>query len=442
MVDTRKPSGNSAGWMPAFVFNSLLFLIPLLAVKALSATMPDEAYLEDRSAAVLAEARRSMDQTFANLPVTDDQSQREYWASLVNEQLQSRNMAAARGFLLAAPEMLSSDDARAIEAAAQADPSGTEDQRLLRASLLFLPSYVRLDYESSLHPRGQELITAPEIVENTQAETTRAVASVNPNTTTRVSVATMTYRPTFSVLGRVEDLVQNSRSWLRGSRNNEFAVKLTGLAMASPPSATGLSPNRLQTAASVLKTAWKSDRLQDGYAAKLTATLHDALPEDVLRANLEAAMADIAPLNVRAMRVQNAFAQSVDAHAAARIGNDLEELAVIAEATSIPGAVNLLEHVNNLSELRHARIIAEAGGDRAVALVAQMGPEALTMNVQTVRWSQSAILQIMALAAALIALLLSVMASLQHALREARTNRSQRKKESQIATTEEAASAA
>ena len=142
------------------------------------------------------------------------------------------------------------------------------------------------------------------------------------------------------------------------------------------------------------------------------------------------------------MRVQDAFAQSVDAHAAARIGNDLEELAVIAEATSIPGAVNLLEHVNNLSELRHARIIAEAGGDRAVALVAQMGPEALTMNVQTVRWSQSAILQIMALAAALIALLFSVMASLQHALREARASRSQRQKDSEIATAEAASTAA
>ena len=142
MVETRKPSGSSAGWMPAFVFNSLLLLIPLLAVKALAATTPGEAYLEDRSAAVLAEARRGMDQTFSDLYDDKSATQREHWANLVNTQLKARNISAARGFLLAAPQMLSSDDARAIEAAAKADPSGTEDQRLLRASLLFLPSYV------------------------------------------------------------------------------------------------------------------------------------------------------------------------------------------------------------------------------------------------------------------------------------------------------------
>lgn len=433
MVDTRKPSGNSAGWMPAFVFNSLLLLIPLLAVKALSATIPDKAYLEDRSAEVLAEARRSMDQTFAALLQTDDQTQREYWASLVNQQLEARNMAAARGFLLAAPEMLSSDDARAIEAAAQADPSGNEDERLLRASLLFLPSYVRLGYESSLHPRGQNLITTTdETADDPSQDKPITLASGNV-AATRISVATMTYRPTFSVLGDVEDLVQNSRSWLGGNRHQDFAVKLTGLAMASPPSATGLSTNRLQTAASVLKTAWKSDRLQAEYEQRLTETLHSALPDDVLYVNLEAAMADVAPLNVRAIRVQDAFAQSVEPHAAARIGNDLEELAVIAEATSIPGAVNLLEHVSTLSELRHARVIAEAGGDRAVALVAHIGPGVLAMDVQTVRWSQSAVMQIMALAGAVIALFLAVLASLQQAIVDARAARARKKQKNQIA---------
>lgn len=432
MVETRKPSGSSAGWMPAFVFNSLLLLIPLLAVKALAATTPGEAYLEDRSAAVLAEARRGMDQTFSDLYDDKSATQREHWANLVNTQLKARNMSAARGFLLAAPQMLSSDDARAIEAAAKADPSGTEDQRLLRASLLFLPSYVRVGYESSLHPRGQELLTNPEVTEANE-ETTQTAGNTRSKTATRISVATLTYQPTFSVLGQVEDLVQNSRSWLRGNMQNDFSVKLTGLAMASPPSATGLSSNRLHTAASVLKTAWKSNRLNADYAATWAENLQRTLPQDTLRENLEKAMADVAPLNVRAVRVQDAFAQSVDPYAAAKIGIDLEELAVIAEATSIPGAVHLLEHTSNLSELRHARIIAEAGGDRAVALVSHLGPEVLAMNVSTVRWSQSAILQIMALAGAIIALFLSVLASLQHMSRERQTQRAKKQMQTSVA---------
>jgi len=429
MVEARKPSGNSAGWMPAFVFNSLLLLIPLLTVKALAATLPDESYLEDRSAAVMAEARRSMDRTFATLP-QNDSTPREYWAGLVHEQLEARNMSAARGFLLAAPEMLSSDDARAIKAAAQADPSGSEDQRLLRASLLFLPSYVRTGYETSAKPRGQNLIAEPR-----PEDASEDVASVGvqpEQTATPIRVATMTYRPTFSVLGQVEDLVQSSRSWLRGNMQNDFSVKLTGLAMASPPSATGLSSNRLHTAASVLKTAWKSDRLDPEYAQALTETLDIVLPEDVLRTNLENALADVAPLNVRAIRVQDAFAQSIDPYAAAKLGVDLEEIAVIAEATSIPGAVSLIEHASNLSELRHARIIAEAGGDRAVALVAHVGPEVLAMDVQTVRWSQAAILQIMALAGAVIALFLSVLASLQTAVRNARTIRTRKRQLAEV----------
>ena len=431
MVDTRKPSGKSAGWMPAFVFNSLLLLIPLLAVKALAATMPDETYLEDRSASVLAEARRSMDETFSNIP-NDNNTQREHWASLVNAQLEARNMSAARGFLLAAPQMLSSDDARAILAAAQADPSGNEDERLLRASLLFLPNYVREGYETSTRPRGQDLIETPEAIP-ARVETVDGGLYVDEESATRIRATTLTYRPTFSVLGRVEDLVQNSRSWLRGERHNEFAVKLTGLAMASPPSSTGLSNNRLQTAASVLKTAWKSDRLHPDYAAKITQALDDVLPESVLQANLELAMADVAPLNVRAVRVQDAFAQSIDPFAAARLGGDLEELAVIAEATSVLGAVSLIEHSSSLTELRRARIIAEAGGDRAVALVAHMGSEGLQLDVQTVRWSQSVILQVMALAGAIIALLLSVLASLQHAVRESRAKRAEKKARKQAA---------
>lgn len=434
MVDTRKPSGSSAGWMPAFVFNSLLLLIPLLAVKALAATTPDESYLKDHSAAVLAEARRGLDQSFSDLYADNGATQREHWAKLVDSQLKARNMSAARGFLLAAPQMLSSDDARAIEAAAQADPSGTEDQRLLRASLLFLPSYIRIGYETSMHPRGQELLTNPEEAEPSQ-QSTQADANIEKKGAPRISVATLTSQPTFSVLGQVEDLVQNSRSWLRGNMQNDFSMKLAGLAMASPPSATGLSNNRLHTAASVLKTAWKSNRLNPDYAATWTANLQRVLPKDILQENLEKAMADIAPLNVRAVRVQDAFAQSIDPYAAAKIGIDLEELAVIAEATSIQGAVHLLEYTSDISELRHARIIAEAGGDRAVALVAHLGPEVLTMNVNTVRWSQSAILQIMALAGAIIALFLSVLASLQHMARERKTLKAKKKLQASVAAT-------
>lgn len=402
MIDLRSQSKRPSNWMPSVIFNVLVLFIPLLAANVLISGYSGVPYQGPATADILAETRSEIDRAFDNLSENRTDA-RANWAALISQQLEARNMSAARGFLLAAPQMLSASDKRAILVAADSDPSGTEDERLLRAALLFVPSDIRVDYEASLRPRGLELITLEEDVPAEPIELADASTSLFS-----ASLASMTHTPEFSVLGTVEDLVSRSRDWMRGNRERAFEMRLTGIAMASPPSATGLEPETLVRAASVLKTAWRSNRLQPEYERLLSQRMAAALPDEALTRNLEIALADITMLDVRAKRVQDAFAQSIDKHTTARLGPELKQIAQIVETTSPRGALSLLEHVETPTDISRARLLAQSGGDRAVALASQIGPEALQLtSAGGIKWNNRTIGWAITLALAFLVMLLS-----------------------------------
>lgn len=420
MAANRYSPGHSVGWMPAIIFNSLLMLIPLIAVNVLSSGFSNSPHNQTPTAEILFETRRTMDNAFEKIS-SNDKTARAQWAALIAEQLDERNLSAARGFLLAAPHMLNDEDQRAIRAAAQAEPSGTEDQRLLRAALLFLPSDIRVGYETSTRPRGTNLVNlsgeednGEEIPPLENGEILVRPAQDDPVEPTEPlsNLASMSRKSNFSVLGTPDDLVNQARYWMRGNTQRAFEMRLTGLAMATPPSATGLEQDTLFQAASILKTAWSSNRLQPQYKRVLEQRIGATLPDAELMANLEEAFADLSNLSARAERIGDAFAKSVDAREAARLGPELSQIAILADATSPQGAITLLEHADSATDISRARLIAQAGGDRAVALASQIGPEALTLTGSGIRWSREVVLNIMALTAAAIALLLSAMSAL------------------------------
>lgn len=414
MIADRSTSGHSVGWIPAIIFNALLVLIPLIAVNVLVAGFSNAPHNLPPTAEILAETRKTMNNAFDDLTRNDENARAE-WAALVAEQLQERNLSAARGFLLAAPYMLSVGDQRAIRAAAQAEPSGTADQRLLRAALLFLPSDIRVGYETSTRPRGTNLVNLldEETDPETGANPANQVSGQEIDQAQPLSrLSSLQHKARFSVLGTPDDLVNRSRDWMRGNYQRAFELRITGLAMATPPSATGLSQEDLFQAASILKLAWSSDRLQPQYAKLLSQRMEATLPDAVLLENLEAAFDDLSSISERPMRIQDAFARSVDPHAAERLGPEFEQIAEIARDTSPLGAISLLEHASTSIDIRRARLIAQAGGDRAVALASQLGPEALTMTGSGIRWSTSIVLSIMGLTAAGLALLLSALSAL------------------------------
>lgn len=419
MREHRKTSGHIAGWMPAIIFNSLLLLIPFFAVQVIASAFSGTPHQVNPTAEIIAETRKSIDEAFQSLSARGDTA-RAQWANLVDQELDARNVSAARGFLLAAPQLLSREDARAIRAAASDEPSGTEDQRLLRAALLFLPNDVRNGYLESARPKGMDLISteAPLDSEAIAVETpegSTVIAASFPGTLATElidPIDEMTRKPTFSVLGTVEDLANRSRSWVRGNRQNTIELKLTGLVMTVDPTITGVSSTRMIEAASVLKTAWRANRIDPQYARTLAQRIDATLPDDVLLANLEDALSEAAPVQARASRVRDAFAASIDRGAAARLGPELDQIGRISEATSARGALSLMEQTKSAGDVRKARLIAEAGGDRSVALASAMGDKALGLTGINIQWDQNTILMIMALVAAIIALVLTTLSSL------------------------------
>lgn len=424
MLAGRKTSGRPPGWMSAVTFNGLLALIPLIAVNVLASGFAGAAHDAPPTAESLAETGSAMDDMFDDLS-DNGETARANWAALIAEQLEARNMSAVRGFMLAALQMLSPGDQRAIRAAAEAEPSGTEDERLLRAALIFLPSDIRVSYETSVRPRGIDLVTLDETEEDTPPteagetdtdEATIPAAAPPPGALQSANLVGLTDSPVFSVLGTVEDLVSQSRDWLRGNHERHVEMRLTGIAMASPPSATGLTEAELIQSASILKTAWKSKRLQPEYARSVDQSLTEILPDGALIANLEAVFSEVSTLDVRARHTQDAFAASVNTRAAQRFGSELRQISQIVEATDPRGTLTLLEHTSTPDDIRRARLIAQAGGDRAVALATQLGPDILTLTGSGIQWSETIVLNIMALAGALIALSMCALSALRYAL--------------------------
>ncbi|MEO0884223.1 MAG: hypothetical protein AAFY34_16070, partial [Pseudomonadota bacterium] len=400
------------------LFNVLLFLIPVFAVQVIAGTFSDSVDQATPKAETIAETRKTIDRTFEALAPNSDGA-RAHWAQLVNDQLSVRNTSAARGFLLAAPQLLDREDARAIRAAASDELSGSADQRLLRAALLFLPNDVRNGYLESARPKGTELIgasvtdeAASDDQESSDADTTITSFPGADETTFIDPIDHMTRPADFYVLGTIEDLANNSRAWLRGDRRNTVELKLTGLAMTGDPDLIGVSPKRLRQAASVIKTTMKSGRLGDNYARSLRQRIDLVIRDEVLEAELDQALSDFAPLDVRAERVRAAFGASIDYKTAARLAPEFNQIGRITEVTGPKGALSLLEHAHSARDIRRARLVAEAGGDRTVALTTLIGGKTLSLTGMNLQWSERTILLVMALAAACVALILIVVSAM------------------------------
>ncbi|MEM9667510.1 MAG: hypothetical protein AAF950_01180 [Pseudomonadota bacterium] len=409
----RNQPGYHTGSLPAVVFNVLLFLIPIFSVQVLSGVLNDSGEHGAPTAELIDDTRRAIDKTFVTLAPASN-SARANWAALVDVQLAAKNTPAARGFLLAAPQLLNRDDARAIRAAASDEPAGSADQRLLRAALLFLPNEVRNGYLKSARPKGIELITASAETVSAELPSTQASNMNFPGLIEPVALTPiehMTRSTDFNVLGTPQDLANNSRAWLRGDRRHTTQLKLTGLAMAADPEAIGVSQTRLQQAASVLKTSLKARRLDQGYASNLENKIDAVFKNDVLEFELDNAFAEISTPNVQAMRVREAFSNSIDASAASRLTMELNQIGRLVDVTGPLGALSLLEHAKSARDVSKARLIAEAGGDRSVALTTVIGAKTLSLGGVSFRWSQRTILLFMALAAASVALILVVMSS-------------------------------
>ena len=137
----------------------------------------------------------------------------------------------------------------------------------------------------------------------------------------------------------------------------------------------------------------------------------------MLRPALEEALGELATTSVRVDRVRNAYLNSINAEGLLELETDLTQIDRIGMLTSTPAAITLIEHVKDSSDLRRARLLAEAGGDRSVALVKQDGPGALRIADTGIKWTRQLMLQVLGLTASGLALLFVMIATFRRNVR-------------------------
>lgn len=390
-------SSRSSGWIPAVVFNSLLILLPIVAARIVVMAFSVQGFGTSPAPEAIAETRQAIDIAFEDLaPRGSDQ--RSYWADMVDRELRAKDMSAARGFLLAAPQMLDGADTRAVQAAADAEISGAEDQRIARAAILFLPNDVRARYERAIRPPS---IPMPQPAEDTdpalEDETPVAAPASSSPDPVRFSASSG-----FSMLGTYADLADQSRSWIRNEPTDTFLLRLTGLGMVAE--STRSDPVDIELAASIIKAAHRARRLHPSYQRFLEQRLNAIISEDLLRPRLAETLAEIETNDVAGEKVREVMASTIRKEGLPRLEEDFVQINRIAEITNPTGAITLIEHARTSEDIRRARLVAEAGGDRATALTKQLGPDTLDLARSGMKWSRGLVFQIMGLAAIAMAL--------------------------------------
>lgn len=391
MARRRKRSIRSSGWMQAVIFNSLLILMPVIGAQILGGAFSGATFSDAPTVEAIDQTRNNMDEAFTAMSPRNAADKYKFWHDIVQRELTARDVNAARGFLMTAPQMLSRDEVKELMVAADAEVTGTEDERVAMVALRKLPVDVSERFSAALgSARNQSTQVEPpeETAEDMPAEVATEAGPVEedaPVTEAR-----------FALLGTHAELANHSERWLEGDRVDELVLKITGIGLAQAGQTNAdVEPNI--RALSILKSARRSRRITPEFTEYLTDRLDDALPDSDLKPALEDAFAELATTKVRVERVRAAYQGAINQNGLARLKTDLAQIDRIGSLTGPSAAVTLIEQVNDSADLRRVRLIAEAGGDRSVALVKQMGPHALRIADTGVRWTRELVLQFMGL---------------------------------------------
>jgi hypothetical protein len=411
----------SSGWMQAVVFNSLLILMPVIAAQSLSMAFSGESFSDSPTIESIDQTRRNIDETFVSITPRNGGDKYKFWHDIVERELTDMDVAAARGFLLAAPQMLDRESVRELEADSSGVKLDRPDDRLAAAALRKLPLDIGLKFEkaqASAGPRSQPsssaIVEDAESSDDAMATETPEAAGDQPEVTVSGNARPSDRR--FVLLGTFADLSNNSERWLRGDRVDPITLKITALALIGAEGSDGVSDGNIR-AASILKSARRARRMTPEFTAYMKGQLNKALPDDVLQPALEEALGELATTSVRVDRVRSAYLSSIDTDGLQQLEKDLSQIDRIGMLTSTPAAITLIEHVKDSSDLRRARLLAEAGGDRSVALVKQDGPGALRIADTGIKWTQQLMLQVMGLTASGLALLYVMIATFRRNVR-------------------------
>lgn len=410
----------------AVLFNLSMIAGPIMAVRAAYTAFGGEIYGYSPTEQTLELTRREMDKAFASF-IPDDGDKRRNWAQLVSDSLDDNDLSAARGFLLAANAMLGPED-RATLRAAIADrtrlattasvPQTAPTPKDLRAgqipaaeiaaALTLLPPEVRTRYERMASPLGTVVRNAGEFATGAITGESGSLIGVGGAVTAD-----------FFVLGDIRDLTIQSMRWLNNEPVDVFLVSISGigLALTAATIGSGGSTASAKAGASVLKAAKRSSKVNPKLMLHFERQLEAALPKATLRRNLDAVLSGQSGLTKQSDDVLQAFKGALKSDAAKVLADDLVQVQAIAAKTSPAFAIKMLGTAEDAADLRRARQIVDAGGDRAAALVKRMGVKALRVAKTAVKWTRALYEQVAAMLAALAMFGLSTLITLVRSFR-------------------------
>ncbi len=381
--------------MLAVMFNSLLILLPVIGANTVRKAYEGVGVAEQPTIDAIMQTKDRIDHAFEELSPNEADRKLPFWQDKVQRALEEKDVDALRGYLISAPSMLGNDLGKQVRARAEAESKGTNEERLIRAALQKMPESVAraIEYEIGL-PQAPIAPPVPAVAEPAPEEVVGEEigevieAGVRPELDWR-----------FRLLGSYGDLAAMSQRWVGGDWSDSIVFKLTGIGLVQQGISDGLSDGHIR-AVSIVKSASRSKRLTPQFTEYLDALTSAAVPQDVLMPAVEAVLGEIATTDVRGARVRDAFAQSIDPAGLKRLEVDLEQIDKIATLTSPAATLTLLSVAEDGTDLRRARMLAEAGGMQAVALVKERGNEALRVADAGVRWDNTIVLEIMSLTAA------------------------------------------
>ena len=409
-------------WRQSLLFNSLILLLPIFAARIIIAAYTSDIATDPLSLEARTETRQEIEDEFRALVVPNG-TERRAWAERIGLTLNERDFSAARGYLLAAPLMLNKQDSAAVLAAADAESSGSRDQRLARAALLFLPEDLRASYQRSTAPPPPPEPTPdddePEASDDEEAPTEELAEADTPRATGNTIQLAPRNEPfapqgSFFLLGDPADLTRRSQRWLVREQVDSLQLRLRALGLINQNDPNPESQAVFE-AASILRAAHRAGRLNDRFVRYLNSRIEDALPEEALRTALTTAFEPVMTTEARSVEVVKAYETALQPAARERLARDMMIIARIAELTSSSGAIRLVEQARTPEDMRRALLLSEAGGHRSVALARELGPDVLSLAQIGVKWSYGLALQVMGLMALGMALIWTTLSALTQA---------------------------
>jgi hypothetical protein len=398
MPKKRKLPSKRAGWMLAVMFNSLLILIPVIASNTVRKAYEGVGVADQVTAEAIEQTALRMNEQLRELAPKEPDRKLPFWQDKVQRALEQRDADLLRGYLLAAPAMLGNDLGKQVEARAEAETRGTPEERMIRAALQKIPETVArsIEYQLGL----PQTLLLPEVAPPPEGDHAANGAEGEPAEAEVLAAGSRGEQDwRFRLLGSFPDLAAMAVRWSSGDTSDGVVFILTGIGHVQQANSDGLSESNAR-AVSLIKSASRSKRLRPEFQAYLEDLTADAVPRQALEATLRDVLETTATTETRGLMVRDAFEDTIDPAGLARLESELQLFDRIATLTSPSATLALMSHIRDGTDLKRTRMLAEAGGMKAVVLVVERGHEALRVADAGVRLSPNMALDIMSLTAA------------------------------------------